>query len=108
MDYLVLQAQQFKFISFLMVIISLKSDSIFISNVVLGQSNPTFMVTTSEGKKFTVRKQPPGKLLPGAHAVDREYFVMEALKHTNVKVPNCRLFCNNTSVIGSPFFVYGT
>lgn len=45
-----------------------------------GQSNPTFMVTSGDGVTYTVRKQPPGKLLPGAHAVDREYQVMTALR----------------------------
>jgi aminoglycoside phosphotransferase (APT) family kinase protein len=45
----------------------------------IGQSNPTFMVTSGDGATYTVRKQPPGKLLPGAHAVDREYQVMKAL-----------------------------
>ena len=44
-----------------------------------GQSNPTFMIITSCGMKYTIRKQPPGDLLPGAHAVDREYHVMTAL-----------------------------
>lgn len=71
-----------------------------------GQSNPTFMVTSSDGLAYTVRKQPPGKLLPGAHAVDREYEVMTALGHTTVPVPKTRLFCGDSDVIGSPFYVY--
>jgi hypothetical protein len=86
-----------------------------------GQSNPTFMIIGDNGKKFTVRKQPPGlpcphyllltclgNLLPGAHAVDREYAVMTALRNTNVPIPTTRLFCNDKDIIGSPFFVYGT
>jgi aminoglycoside phosphotransferase (APT) family kinase protein len=49
-----------------------------------------------------------GNLLPGAHAVDREYAVMTALRNTNVPIPTTRLFCNDKDIIGSPFFVYGT
>ena len=65
------------------------------------------MVTSSTGKKYTIRKQPPGTLLPGAHAVDREFAVMRALASTNVPVPKTRFYCDDTSVVGSPFFVYG-
>lgn len=72
-----------------------------------GQSNPSFMIADANGKRFTVRKQPAGKLLPGAHAVDREYQVMTALKKSNVAVPATRLYCEDPSVLGSPFFVYG-
>ena len=72
-----------------------------------GQSNPSFMVTAADGKKYTVRKQPPGKLLAGAHAIDREYAVMTALKHTNVAVPETRFYCEDPNILGSPFFVYG-
>ena len=43
-----------------------------------GQSNPTFILSTDKGE-FVMRKQPPGKLLPSAHAVDREYRVLSAL-----------------------------
>jgi acyl-CoA dehydrogenase family member 10 len=82
-------------------------DKVSVKQFSHGQSNPTFMVTSSEGKKFTVRKQPPGSLLPGAHAVDREYAVMTALKKSNVPIPTTRLFCDDKSIIGSPFFVYG-
>ena len=51
-----------------------------------GQSNPTFRLVTSEGE-FVLRRQPPGKLLKSAHAVDREYRVMRALADTPVPVP---------------------
>ena len=72
-----------------------------------GQSNPSFMISSADGKQYTVRKQPPGKLLAGAHAVDREYTVMTALNSTNVPVPRTQLYCDDASVLGSPFFVYG-
>jgi aminoglycoside phosphotransferase (APT) family kinase protein len=43
-----------------------------------GQSNPTYRLTTP-GRRYVLRRKPPGKLLPGAHAVDREYRVITAL-----------------------------
>ena len=73
-----------------------------------GQSNPTFAlrwgVDASEG--LVVRKQPPGKLLKGAHDVGREYAAMTALRDTDVPVPNARLFCEDTDVLGTKFFAY--
>ncbi len=51
-----------------------------------GQSNPTFFVTY-EGRPLVLRKQPPGPLLPSAHAVDREHRVIRALAETGVPVP---------------------
>ncbi len=73
-----------------------------------GASNPTFIVTTRDGaatRKFVLRKQPPGKLLPSAHQVDREYRIMKALSATDVPVPNVRALCMDTSVIGVTFYV---
>ncbi len=70
----------------------------------LGQSNPTFLLT-SEDKRFVLRKQPPGKLLPSAHAVDREYRIIKALWETDVPVPQTYLLCEDVSVIGKSFFV---
>lgn len=69
-----------------------------------GQSNPTFLLTTSV-KKFVLRKKPPGKLLPSAHMVEREFRVMKALEETAVPVPNCRVLCEDDSVIGTAFYV---
>jgi aminoglycoside phosphotransferase (APT) family kinase protein len=51
-----------------------------------GQSNPTFLLEAAS-KKFVLRKKPPGKLLPSAHAVDREYKVLKALDNTDIPVP---------------------
>jgi aminoglycoside phosphotransferase (APT) family kinase protein len=70
-----------------------------------GQSNPTFILNDGSGSKLVVRKQPDGKLLAGAHAVDREYTVMQALQGT-VPVPKVRGFCDDASVLGTPFFCY--
>ena len=52
-----------------------------------GQSNPTFLLDAG-GEHFVLRKKPPGKLLPSAHQVDREYRVMRSLAGTGVPVPN--------------------
>ena len=69
-----------------------------------GQSNPTFLLTTPQGR-FVMRKKPPGKLLPSAHLVEREYRVMKALEATDVPVPHTRLLCEDPDIIGTTFFV---
>ena len=69
-----------------------------------GQSNPTFFVTF-DNRRLVVRKQPPGKLLPSAHAVDREYRVISALAGTGVPVPPSILYCSDSGPIGTPFYV---
>ena len=51
-----------------------------------GQSCPTYLLEAG-GKSYVLRRKPPGKLLPSAHAVDREYQVMTALGDTDVPVP---------------------
>ena len=69
-----------------------------------GQSNPTFLLLTDRGE-YVLRKQPPGELLPSAHAVDREFRVIEALSRTDVPVPRAVLFCGDRTVIGTPFYL---
>lgn len=69
-----------------------------------GQSNPTFLLTTP-GRRYVLRKQPPGQLLPSAHAVDREFTVMNALAKSNVPVPEVHHLCTDKSVIGQMFYV---
>ncbi|KAL2923003.1 putative acyl-CoA dehydrogenase IBR3 [Bienertia sinuspersici] len=74
-----------------------------------GQSNPTFLLeVNSDGnlKRYVLRKRPPGKLLPSAHAVDREFKVLHSLgTHTKVPVPKVFCLCTDTSVIGTAFYV---
>ena len=70
----------------------------------VGQSNPTFLVHADSGK-YVLRRQPPGKLLKSAHAVDREYRVMSALAQTDVPVPEMYHLCTDTNVIGSMFYL---
>jgi len=69
-----------------------------------GQSNPTFFASY-DNAEYVLRKQPPGELLPSAHAIDREYRVMHALAGTGVPVPKMVLYCEDRSVIGTPFYV---
>ncbi len=69
-----------------------------------GQSNPTFHLQTSSGV-YVMRKKPPGKLLPSAHAVDREFTVLKALAASPVPVPRVHLLCRDESVIGQMFYI---
>lgn len=70
-----------------------------------GQSNPTFLLMANSGQ-YVMRKKPPGKTLPSAHMVEREYKAMRALgEHTDVPVPNVRVLCEDADVIGTPFYV---
>jgi aminoglycoside phosphotransferase (APT) family kinase protein len=70
-----------------------------------GQSNPTYRLTAADGRKFVLRRKPPGKLLPSAHAVDREYRVIAALHPTGFPVARPHLLCEDDSVIGTAFYV---
>jgi aminoglycoside phosphotransferase (APT) family kinase protein len=69
-----------------------------------GQSNPTFLLSTGE-REYVLRKKPPGRLLPSAHAVDREYRIQRALRDTEVPVPDMYLLCEDPSIIGTSFYV---
>ena len=79
-------------------------DDITLHQFAVGQSNPTYMITT-RGREFVLRKKPPGTLLPSAHAVDREYRVITALGGTEVPVPKTYLLCEDESVLGTAFFI---
>ena len=69
-----------------------------------GQSNPTYKIIT-DNKSLVLRRKPPGKLLPSAHAVDREYKVITALYETDVPVPKTYGLCEDDDVAGTAFFV---
>jgi aminoglycoside phosphotransferase (APT) family kinase protein len=69
-----------------------------------GQSNPTYRVTAG-GKRYALRRKPPGKLLPSAHAVDREYRVIRALHGVGFPVARPWALCEDESVIGTVFYV---
>jgi aminoglycoside phosphotransferase (APT) family kinase protein len=69
-----------------------------------GQSNPTYYLTAG-GREYVLRRKPPGKLLPSAHAVDREYRVITALGQTGFPVPRTFALCEDDAVIGTAFYV---
>ena len=77
---------------------------IAIAPITGGQSNPTYTVTSPSGR-YVLRRKPPGKLLPSAHAVDREFRVMSALQSTDVPVPKTYALCTDDSVAGTMFYV---
>ncbi|MEP6608726.1 MAG: phosphotransferase family protein [Burkholderiaceae bacterium] len=71
-----------------------------------GQSNPTYLLTTP-GAKYVMRSKPGpvAKLLPSAHAIEREFRVMSALAGHGVPVPRTLLLVEDESVIGRAFFL---
>jgi aminoglycoside phosphotransferase (APT) family kinase protein len=69
-----------------------------------GQSNPTYLLQTPQ-RRYVLRRKPPGVLLPSAHAVDREYRVIDALSRTDVPVPKPLALCTDEQVIGTWFYV---
>ncbi len=69
-----------------------------------GQSNPTYFLETP-GKAYVLRRKPPGKLLPSAHAVDREYRVISALAAQGFPVARPFVYCADETVAGTPFYV---
>jgi len=70
-----------------------------------GQSNPTYYFKDASNKEYVLRKKPPGKLLPTAHQVEREYWIINALRSTPVPVPECYCLCKDPSIVGTEFFV---
>ncbi|TKC87293.1 phosphotransferase family protein [Trinickia terrae] len=71
-----------------------------------GQSNPTYLLSTPPAH-YVLRRKPPGTLLPSAHAIDREYRLLNALRGTQVPVAEPYCYCDDASVIGSEFYVMG-
>ncbi|GJL98287.1 MAG: aminoglycoside phosphotransferase [Hyphobacterium sp.] len=69
-----------------------------------GQSNPTYKLETPDAA-YVLRRKPPGKLLPSAHAVDREFRVMSALGAQGFPVPKMHGLCEDPDVIGTAFYV---
>jgi aminoglycoside phosphotransferase (APT) family kinase protein len=69
-----------------------------------GQSNPTYLVETP-ARRYVLRRKPPGKLLPSAHAVDREYRVISALHAQGFPVAEPIVYCADESITGTAFFL---
>lgn len=80
------------------------ADPIEVRQFAGGQSNPTFLVQ-SAAHRYVLRRKPPGKLLPSAHAVDREYRVIVALAQSAVPVARAYALCEDAAVIGTEFYV---
>jgi len=69
-----------------------------------GQSNPTYLIETP-ARRYVLRRKPPGKLLPSAHAVDREFKVISALHAQGFPVPEALHYCGDESIAGTAFYV---
>lgn len=71
-----------------------------------GQSNPTYkLITASQSYVMRAKPGPVAKLLPSAHAIEREYVVMSGLQGTEVPVPQMLCLCEDESVIGRAFYI---
>jgi aminoglycoside phosphotransferase (APT) family kinase protein len=70
-----------------------------------GQSNPTYLLSVDGQPRFVLRRKPDGVLLPSAHAIEREYKVTDALKDSAVPVARPLALCEDSSIVGTPFFV---
>jgi aminoglycoside phosphotransferase (APT) family kinase protein len=80
-----------------------RPDAVTVQQFVGGQSNPTYSLATPAGR-YVLRKKPAGDLLPSAHAIEREYAVMQALAG-QVPVPRMHLLCEDEDVLGQAFYV---
>lgn len=80
------------------------SGTITVQQYRAGQSNPTFYIEAAD-KRYVLRKKPPGQLLPGAHKIDREYAVQKSLHSVGFPVPCPVLYCADTGVIGTEFYI---
>ena len=69
-----------------------------------GQSNPTYRLDAASGA-YVLRRKPPGKLLPSAHAIEREFRVMQALCEARFPVPTVRHLCEDPAAIGTAFYL---
>jgi aminoglycoside phosphotransferase (APT) family kinase protein len=70
-----------------------------------GFSNPTYFLKFSDSADYVLRKKPAGPLLPSAHAIDREFRVMQALADTGVPVPKMLHYCEDDRIVGTPFYI---
>jgi acyl-CoA dehydrogenase len=79
-------------------------EAIAVAPLTGGQSNPTFRVTAGD-RAYVLRKKPAGQLAASAHAIDREYRVMQALQGSDVPVPRMLAYCEDETILGTPFYV---
>jgi len=69
-----------------------------------GMSNPTYFLRYGDWQAV-LRKQPNGKVMPSAHAIDREFRVLSTLQNSAVPVPRPLHYCSNREIIGTPFYL---
>ncbi|MCP3732102.1 phosphotransferase [Sphingomonas sp. MG17] len=69
-----------------------------------GQSNPTYRLRAASGD-YVLRRKPFGPLLPKAHAIEREFRVLDALRDSGVPVPRVHCLCENVTLLGAAFYV---
>ena len=94
------------------------STPVTVQQAAFGQSNPTMLLTDTQGAQYILRKKPAGKLVSKtAHAVEREFRIIEALGRYNdslkggredaeaVPVPSVYCLCEDSSVVGTPFYI---
>jgi aminoglycoside phosphotransferase (APT) family kinase protein len=70
-----------------------------------GQSNPTYQLTAVNGKRYVLRKKPPGRLPEKTHQIEREYEIINALQGTNLPLPKMYCLCLDSSIIGTSFYI---
>ena len=80
------------------------STSIEVTRLTGGQSNPTYLLSSGD-QQWVLRKQPDGPLLKSAHAIDREYRVIAALRDSTVPVPRALAWCDDIDIVGTPFYL---
>lgn len=85
--------------------VDLKGIEAEITKVAGGFSNPTYFIKFGQKVDLVLRKKPDGKLLPSAHAIDREYKVMSALAKTDVPVPKMIHYETDDSIVGTEFYL---
>jgi aminoglycoside phosphotransferase (APT) family kinase protein len=78
--------------------------ALVVERTVGGMSNPTYFLRRG-GWQAVLRKQPNAVLMPSAHAIDREYRVLAALRDSAVPVPAPLLYCTDREVVGTPFYL---
>ena len=80
------------------------ADGLSIRRIAGGQSSPTYFVDFAS-ERMVLRKKPSGTILPGAHAIEREFRVLRALHPAGVPVPEPVLFCEDAALLGTPFYL---
>lgn len=93
-----------KLIEWLSSLLGENADSISIDKFSAGQSNPTYKVEFA-GKAYVLRRKPFGKLLPSAHAIEREYRIISALHPTGFAAPGPIALCEDEAVLGVSFYL---